>query len=496
MKLPINENPSVYTYADLGFMTAILENRELLRLRMLNCENETWEATDTVNVCLCQGNISVFAAPNEENTEGKILRNCQLNDEMIVKIDYYKAVDEEAYISFLVKDESEDIDNSQGHALTSYGFFINDKMLKFERLNDYQWFKLVRKENEISFFASANAEMWDLIYTSESSWLPKSKFPQIGIRYSLGNYQYYHWKYMNFTQLFLNTNDKWGNRWIDYYMFPRKGYDHLYGIFDHFIDTEYLCADEICEIYGSVSNFADYSINKGYYILIRLDEYHIPGRKAYQRYHYEHDNLIYGYDEKNYNLLGFDLKVVADELPKDILEKTYYRDKKVIRHRFLVNGKKLEFNINNFILTLHEFIEGKNSGEKYSHLLFPREGIYGLKIFEYLLNDDKAKALFLKDVRASYIFYEHSKIMRERLDYLIENSYIDYGHKGKLLDKCDDILSTAQKLKSLVLKVVISKRGDSKVYACLDMLYQKEKDAYYELYYALGLCIKNQGEYV
>lgn len=481
MKLPINKNPSIYTYADLAYMNAILESKELLRLKIKNRMLDKWYSSSFEGIDFNGEYVSIFDVPNEKNTEGAIWRICKLCDEIVAYVDYYRVVDNEAYVSFFVSADIHNSKNTNEFAITNYGFYIKNKMYDYNN-KKYRWIKLTREENTLIFYASIDGDEWDFIYHDEGIWMSEAESTKIGIQYSLGSIQYDIWRNMNYVQLFLDINDVYGKRWLDYYMFPRKGYDHLYGVFNHFVDTEYHDVNEICDNYGSVSNFVHYSIEQGYYILMRLDEFYVPERISYERIHFEHDNLIYGYNEDCYNILGFEQKIVVSELPLNLLEDACYRNRKIVRHRLCTNEKKLDFNINNLINSLYEYMEGINSSIKFSHLLSQRKGVYGLDVFPCLLNDDKARRLLLGDKRISYILYEHCKIMRKRLDFLYEQNYIYEQYIDELLIKCEDMLYTSEILKSLVIRYEMCKKGEEKIYTYVNILYHKEREFYSKLY--------------
>ena len=60
----------------------------------------------------------------------------------------------------------------------------------------------------------------------------------IEIELFYGNNQYLPWKYMNYIQLFYKPQD-WNTVYLDYFMFPRKGWDASYNYACNFLDTEY-----------------------------------------------------------------------------------------------------------------------------------------------------------------------------------------------------------------------------------------------------------------
>jgi len=45
-----------------------------------------------------------------------------------------------------------------------------------------------------------------------------------------------------------------------------------------------------------IKNFIIENINQGFYIRVTVDEYYIPGKRAYKNFHYGHDLMIFGYN--------------------------------------------------------------------------------------------------------------------------------------------------------------------------------------------------------
>lgn len=482
-KLPINEEHGIYTYADLAYMNAIVGSKELLRLRILNETLGKWCFTSTENITLHGEYVDILNNSNGENTIGSIWRECKSSDILIINIDYNRVAANPSYISLFIKNETD----ASAFDVTNYEFRIDDKKYRYE--NNYSkklsWYKLIKKNKQLSFHASTDGKIWESIHSKNCEWISEESTHQLGVFFSLGNYhyQYNNWKNMNYVQLFLDIDNYYGGRWIDYFMFTRKGYDHIYGAFSHFVDTEYHDYEEVSEIYGSISNFVRYSIKQNDYILLRLDEYYVPERWAYKKMHYEHDNLIYGYDNDYFYILGFTDKMISSNLPLDLLDiAARYRTKQIIRHRLRTNDLKLNFDINSLLTSLYEYINGVNSSIKYAHILAKRQGVYGLHVLQLLLSNGRAQKLLLSDKRITYILYEHSKLMIERLHFLNDRKYISDADYEELLVKGNELAEISCTLVGMHIKYHLRKRGEEKIYNRLALLYQKQKIFYNDLY--------------
>lgn len=476
--LPINKFPSINTYADSAYINAILESPEVLRIYIENFENDEWNIENMESTVVEGEKIIVNAFAEDKNIKGRIYRKGKKNDEILVRIEYYRKLDNLSYLELYCADSF----SKDECAMTNYGFYKDNKNIEYSKR--YHYIKLEKKGNLLEYYSSDNGEEWDFIISSSISKIGEDAI--IGIEYCLGSRQLCAWNSMNYMQLCLDLNDIYGARWLDYYMFPRKDYDHLYGIYSYFFDVEYFNYHEIVEVWGSLDQFVKYCLNRNYYLLLRLDEYYLSKRKAYKKYHYEHDNLIYGYDDREYYLLGYGQKVTDSRIKNIGLDDICYRNKKIVRYRLATNEYKYMFDLEGFLGTLEEFIHGFDSSKKYNHILTQNTSIYGLKIFEAFLNNAKAKELLLTDKRIPYLLNEHCEIMTRRLDYLIANGYIKIENNIYFLkEKCKQMTAQANLLIMIWLKNSITKKENDAVMNNLLRLYEIEKIFYNNLYEVL-----------
>lgn len=477
--LPINKSPTINTYADLAYINAILESDEVLRIKVEKLADYIWIKEGSAKIAATHECIFVRTKLDDKDIEGKILRECLNEDQITINIEYFRRMSNTAYLSLVY--QSEDNENvGCGLALTNYGFYFHDEL--FEYTKRYHWFRIEKSKSLIKYYASIDGKRWEYLFLDT---LKEKNIlnGRIGIKYSLGNRQLNAWNSMNYLQLCFDVNDHYGKRWIDYFTYPRKNYENLYGTYSHFFDVEYCKYDEICEVYNSLSRFVEYSIDRGYYILIRLDEFYVKNRFDYNKKHYEHDNLIYGYDNNGFYILGYNQKVVASMLSRYEFEKAGCTYKNIIRYRLAINENEFKFDLGEFLILLKEFIEGKDSSKRYCNLITSTKKIYGLDVLANFFLDENAFQLFVTDRRIAYLLNEHCNIMAFRLRYMIEQGYIKRNEDIEKLEiKVKDMSRRAKNTLFLILKYNVTQKGVGVIRDSIKALYNDEKNFYTTLY--------------
>lgn len=61
------------------------------------------------------------------------------------------------------------------------------------------------------------------------------------------------------------------------------------------------------------------SIELGCYLYFKLDEFYVPNRRTFGKSHYIHDNLILGYDEECFIVLGYNCKGICEKIKLNII---------------------------------------------------------------------------------------------------------------------------------------------------------------------------------
>jgi len=482
MVLPVNLKPQIATYADLSYVNSIISIKQLLKLSVIEDLEYRWVISDNEMIHYNAGIFEIVEV-GDKDTTGSFSRCCNKDDEIIIHVDYFRKVDGCAYISFFIGQE--DVKYEE-FGVTNYGFCIDNIMRSYQK--EYTYYKLSIHGKITLFYASTNGEDWDGISRKKNMWqLGEADNLQIGVSFSLGNSHYNDWLNMNYVQLFYDPEEFNGRRWIDYFAFPRKDDDHLYGAYSQFLDTQYLDTSEIIDVYGSIVQFIQSSIRYGYYVQIRLDEYYVPERWAFQSTHFEHDNLIYGYDKENFYLLGYNVHMISSLIDLDSMIKSCTSKHKIIRYKMHINEHPMIFKKENLINSMKEYLMGVDSGIHSSHIISQRKGIYGIHILEMLYKEEKEKELLISDIRVSHLIYEHCMMMSERIRFLVSRGYIAKEEdQTYCLNQCKEIVKTAQVIRNLVIKYSFSGGERNSIFDMMKELYMHEKTFYSQLIHILN----------
>lgn len=313
----------------------------------------------------------------------------------------------------------------------------------------------------------------------------------------LGNEKCYPWFYSNYIQLVCNPN--FSGNFFDFLTFC--------GILenDHWIDSIYPGVPWINR--NSIENYIindcelnlhvvlSSALNNDNYIITALDEFFIPNMKGYQKYHYYHEVLIYGYDtfEHVYKILAFDKqnqfnKLIISyhnvELSFGYTGTKYFYDK---------TGKDNYYNPIKFLSINDEFsyklditliktllIDYINSSNSLNMLLTMRNInknlVYGISIYDELSRYFKQFSTCKKkyDIRPLHILWEHKKCMVIRLNFL---------KKDYVLNDIDDIMSDYQiiekecmTMRNLLLKYLVNENPEIIKKIILTLSNVKEKE--------------------
>lgn len=493
MILPINKEPGINAYLHHACVNAMIGNRELLRLKVPDSIEKKWKEYVNDSEFGWKGEfLSLKGIKNEINTESCIVRKCNVCDEFIIQIQYIKK--QEFTLSLMI---SEDAPMECFHTgqefyklgMNKYGLMFIKKYILNDSIevNNYSWLKIVRRNTKVYSYISDNGSKWFKVDEERLVFKDSEKQYSIGITADFGANQYFNWKYMNYIQLFYNVNDIYGKMWLDYYFFPKKNIDYGFQSACHFLNTEYLEMKEITDLFGDINDFIHWSIDHYYYVSICLDEFYIPDRLYYQSKHYLHYNLIYGYDDENkrYALMGYKDKLIASEIPMQLLKQAVLSNSEVVRYRLNINTTKLSFDIKRVAGSIKEYIEGADSSGTISNILAQREGVYGLRIFHELIDTERGSELLINDKRITYLLFEHCKIMEERLLFLFGNNYLDINSREYLTGLCRKMVLESERLKNLFLKNRLTKREEANMLNKAEALYAIEKEFYSSLYEAL-----------
>lgn len=481
--LPIQEKPSIITCIHYAYPCAIIESKELAIFEIKDFEQTMWnQQTGDTEIKIDGNRITILKKGLGEDTNSVLWRKCREKDEIIMKIEYVKLMDIARYIDiFLFGDDlAEEIvkeDKTCGVRWNPYGYFMKKHMYSFDTKH-YVFVKVCKEDIHISCYASDDGLKWEFLDRKEMK--DSSKLMNFGLHIYNGKDQYDKWKKMNFIQLLYNEDNPFKGIWLDYYVFPRKNVDNSYMYFPNFLDTYYDTTYEAIDCFKTLDEYIKWNITHYYYVELCLDEFYVEERGTYQKIHYPHYNLFYGFDDqlRVYYIMGYGCSntPVIGQISYDTFNNKLILSEKIIRYRYHGSEiKTLEFNIKSIKLGLYEFIHDIKSDEKMCNMLTGEKVSYGISILKELATTEKGRKHLLQDRRISFCLKEHCVMMGERLEYLYENEFLMIEHYLQLKQIYTQMYRSATILLNLVIKNSFKPNKECEIYDTLLELYENEK---------------------
>lgn len=224
-------------------------------------------------------------------------------------------------------------------------------------------------------------------------------------------------------------------------------------------------------------------IDSGWYIYTNADTFYINGSDTYMKYHYDHDLLIYGYDDDHLYLYRYgDSKLTSHKIFfEDFItsyfskycQNTEYRSKAIL---FKPNDEKYEVNVEKIKWQIHDYLDGVETfAREYPNVFNPGSlsalGVNTYREFDNLLiyilaNDDK----FLRRTDL-FAFYEHKKLMYDRVLFLKDKKIL--AADDQIIEGLQQIYKKANNIMMLGLKM---NRMQGQVERQNDILYKLMTD--------------------
>lgn len=244
-------------------------------------------------------------------------------------------------------------------------------------------------------------------------------------------------------------------------------------------------ADQICikgckqleffENFGFIRNMID----SGWYIYTEADMFYIDYSDGFGYAHYPHDLLIYGYDDHSIYIYMYDQYKLTEHIVdyRNFLQGYYsiFCDNKTYRNRtillkpncrdFLVNVEKIRWYIQDYLNGTESFARERPNVFNPDSLTM--NGVETYKEFDDLINHalkNEYKLLRRPDL---YCFYEHKKVMFERVVYLKDNRFL--AASDNLVEEFKTIKKQAENLMFLGLKIKTMNNPDRQNVTLLKM---------------------------
>lgn len=494
MNLILDKNPIVKTYLHHAFVHGIIsghanKNKDgiVLKIKVDSADGDDWSK----NPRIISNENKEFIMQDYGGGQYEFLyRPCKESDEIIARVDILENQEKDAILNFVitVDDFEDNIRNSRktykiglmdGHILTrNEELFV---VLKAVRKNACRYLKLRKNQNVIESFISPDGVDWESVEKVEVNFLDASAkigFIAENITNSSGGQEYLDWLCMNYIQLHYNPYDG-GGVYLDYSMFPIKKYRYENVFASHFLEITYVEPNEILSLNGDLLKYIRWCLENDYYVAISIDEYYIKGRKSYQKQHFFHHNLIYGYekDTRKFLLMGFDNKLVFDSVDVEMLKDSLTNLNGIIMlYKYEKNNHALIFSLEKMLEEFESFLESKR--DKNANIL-QEDGTYGIDVLRELYSSEIGIYQLLHDKRISYLLYEHSILMKMRMDAVGEKQNLILSEEWQ--EKSENVVEKAKYLKNLVIKNQLKNFVyEEEILRCIRELYELEKMVYRE----------------
>lgn len=459
--LPIDVNPFVKTYTYHGFYNSIISGQMGVEkvpviVEVTDFEKHVWQKQAEELIYTTHGNRIEFCA-NKWNTNMNacLWRECKKND--IISIDIIKQAKSNIWGAinlFITSKEQNNMLDDDKYFFRLGNFTGNNVYLRIEnnqiftehfngkRIN----LKIEKQGGDIKIcFGDEYNEI-------KKAFLPGNTYDEmlIGFEVKLGNNVYNEWLLSNYIQIFGNINAKFIS--IDFWSIPRRD-GHMYET-NYFLEygIEYLTA---FEEYGiNPLDVIRANLNMGNYIEMWVNEDILDGLEVQAGRPHFHQNLIYGYDEKNEELLL--LQYVRGKLTSRTMRYCDFlseRNKSSEFTKFVIvrvkeDTNRYSFELKYLVDMLEEYYYSKPSARRTQHMLMPHDSIYGMDLMKQLMISEK----MFYDLRISHLLFEKATIMRMRIDYLLYRGFLDSKQYKILLELVSEEVHLCESMKNLILK--------------------------------------------
>ena len=273
--------------------------------------------------------------------------------------------------------------------------------------------------------------------------------------------------------IILNDEASWAWLFSDYVQLIWYKEEKLLSFYNKYVNEiptcipclEFQCLEKQFVIENmDVIQFMIDAINSGWYIFSSYDEQYIPNTYGYfKKKCWYHDFMMQGYDlDKRvffftiYTKRGkYERNVVDfDEFLEGFLN-SQSNDFQFNRINLFRRNEeyKFYFDKQELIKQIEGYIESTCEDVKYTVPYWHKEKVYGLDIYDYIIDIFKGGDRSIRDKRMLYILWEHKKCMQMRINYIINHRIIK--ENVDLVVMFENMEQKAEQLKLLQLKMCV-----------------------------------------
>lgn len=489
--LNINANPELHSYSFLLNPLAILTSSDfvsdsLAKFKLRNYEQFTFESQKIKQRCE-KDCLVLHANVYDTNLQCKYYKRYEENCCLDGTILYHQYTDAWATFGLFICDEPSitfsDISEIEGYYIgfTHEWGFIEVENHGINKINipyDGKCFnyKIIQKEEKIIISLYSGDE--PLVVREKTAMDYNTKY--FGIYFNFFENRFYNWYYMNYIELHYHEALKEVRGCpVELLSLPLKknNYYLMHPLLDYycipFVIFETLNID--------IVEYVKRSIDKNCYVILSLNEYYVPVRRAYKLIPcYIHENMIYGYDESRQcvYLLGFNHGVPATgTVSYSDLRKAFIiaDESNMISVKYSPDYYCVEFNIKTVYDELNNYLFSKDSTINYDMFMVRKSRLYGISIYDKIL-EPACFALFLEDVRISHILYEHNKHILNIIHFIYARGFLTEKQYVDIAKQFEEIVRECNILVFLVLKFQYKKTDKLRVSISLKLNKIKNKE--------------------
>lgn len=208
--------------------------------------------------------------------------------------------------------------------------------------------------------------------------------------------------------------------------------------------------------FSKFTDYIEYQIDRGFGLEPCLDRFYFDFTSSYKKDHFIHSSFIYGYDNLRRKVYIVDFwdygKYEKREVSYKYINKSMNNN--CIINLFKLQDARYDFNLSLMKMFLSDYLNSRDSTSRfiYSHQPYNKDVIWGLKYYDYVKEYCSQIEIDLIDIRFFHILYDHKKLMKMRLDYLITNHIICEKNSEAILDESDNLINVSLELRNLVIK--------------------------------------------
>jgi hypothetical protein len=209
-------------------------------------------------------------------------------------------------------------------------------------------------------------------------------------------------------------------------------------------------------------------INRGYYVIIYLDEYYLPEKDSYHKKHLMRTSLIYGYHDSDRRLLavGFNQQQILGKITFDYDQFLEAYENGKVRFpeiapwaekdalellRFKNHATEYPFDLTRFLRRLDDYLAARGDNSVIYHYELPDKNVtYGAAVYDEVVRQLQKISIhqFTLDYVPFHFLAEHKKGIYNRLRYVGAR----YQVPGDLLTMIDEYYPIVEQFEAIRIK--------------------------------------------